>query len=93
MLDSAQQQSLVLGVPARGNVATGGGCGRDLAPGPGMATDEPALASEMKFTLQLQRFPSRHQSKRGVPRGFHFKTIIGKFGPETSSYLFLAIAA
>lgn len=53
LLDSARQQWLIRGVPAVWERGTGGGCGRDLAPGPGMATDELALTLEMQFTLQL----------------------------------------
>lgn len=51
LLASARQHSLILQGPAGGRMGTGGGCGRDLAPGPGMATGELALTSEMKVTL------------------------------------------
>lgn len=54
MLGSAPQPSLIPRVLA--GMGTGGGCGGDLAPSPGMLTDELALTLEMKPTLQLQCF-------------------------------------
>lgn len=86
MLGSARQRSLVLGGSCPGGrTAAGGGRGRDVAPGPGVATRELALASEMNFTLRSQRVPSGHPPKHGARGGFHFKAIIGKFGPEPPS--------
>lgn len=85
MLDPALQQSLIPRVPAGSRMGTGTRCGGDLAPGPGMATDELALTLEMKFTLQLERFPLDINLNAECGQGFHFKSVIGKFGPETLS--------
>lgn len=80
MLGSAPQPSLIPRVPA--GTGTGGGCGGDLASSPGTVTDEPALTLEMKPTLQLQPDSNLNAA---CGQGSHFKSIIGKFGPDTLS--------
>lgn len=60
-----------------------GGCGRELAPGPGVAADELALTLEVKFALQFERSPLDITVNVEGSQGFLSETLIGKFGSKT----------